>query len=941
MSVKIGELEDLFERYRSEQDLRALAKLFDLAAPELLRLAVHMAPDVASAEDLVQQTFLVAIEKPKRWRAGEPLLPWFFGILSKLAKKQRRHARRTPEPDRLAPRRAEDPARHALDAETRSAIRLALDGLPELYREVVRASLLEEKPPHEIARELERAPGTVRMQLLRGLELLRRALPAGLAGGALALCGTRGEAAIKSFVLEKAGAKLALGAGTGALAASTLTLGGLLVSTKSIVAVLALVAGLCTWLLWPRPAQPGDIVGYGQDQYGLPVVTRLDESGHERIERRSAADEAPTRDAVPVAESANSTAPNSGGVFLVGKILGAAPEHLAEIELQAGLPNGSANGKPRADGSFEIDLAPAGPDPREKQSPLGFTIRITPPKPEPGATSQIDLWARHPRYISEREVISAIDLFAPLAPGERREIRCELTLRPAAVVTGRVRVPSGWKLEEADVVLARRDVRTDLLDEFQELEHSGCDAEGRYAIKSVRSGRQLVRAELPGLLPVAVYANLEPGSVLELPDLVLEESYCRIRGRLDVPASLLNSQGGLVWRGSGFTNETLVSARRVESGTPAASPGALGGTVLDERSAAAQREVRGGWTVTRQTCTIGSDRGFELRGLEPGAWELSVEGLQGNGTLPLLETTIVEAPAEGIVLGEQLGSITFHVHDSKGAIEGAGVTVGDGSTFSSYTTDKEGRIVLVGDLRKDYTASASAPGRDKASLELPTAGRAREATFELRLSDAPACATLIFRPADPARAPKAVQVHLDPDEGSGLLGRNESLALTSGHYELGGVLPGHWKISVGPTEEQIPVAFYGGFLQSERFDVQLAPGERRERELRCEIGGRLRITIEADASLKSNGFGCTLVSLEGRAVDEPIFVSAVSGEGFGMFSASEHLMITGERTQIALQECLAPGRYELRIPSDNVRAEPLRFEIKVGETTQAAWRIAR
>src|SRR6185295_9273824 len=103
MHVKIGELEDLFERYRGAQDLRALSKLFDLAAPELLRLAVHMAPDVASAEDLVQQTFLAAIEKPKRWRASEPLLPWLFGILTKLAKKQRRNARRAPEHDRLAP----------------------------------------------------------------------------------------------------------------------------------------------------------------------------------------------------------------------------------------------------------------------------------------------------------------------------------------------------------------------------------------------------------------------------------------------------------------------------------------------------------------------------------------------------------------------------------------------------------------------------------------------------------------------------------------------------------------------------------------------------------------------------------------------------------------------------------------------------------------------
>jgi hypothetical protein len=43
----------------------------------------------------------------------------------------------------------------------------------------------------------------------------------------------------------------------------------------------------------------------------------------------------------------------------------------------------------------------------------------------------------------------------------------------------------------------------------------------------------------------------------------------------------------------------------------------------------------------------------------------------------------------------------------------------------------------------------------------------------------------------------------------------------------------------------------------------------------------------------------------------------------------------------ALQDCLPPGRYELRIPSGEVRARPLAFEIKAGETTQATWKIER
>lgn len=919
MDVKIGELEELFERYRSQQDLRALSKLFDLAAPELLRLAVHMAPDVGSAEDLVQQTFLAAIEKPRHWRAGEPLLPWLFGILSKLAKKQRRFMRRSPEPDRLAQRSAEDPARHTLDAETQSVVRSALEGLPELYREVVRASLFDEKPPHEIARELERAPGTVRMQLLRGLELLRRALPGGLAGGALVLCGTRGEAALKAAVLEKAAAAPAV------LATSTLTLGGLLVSTKAIVAVLVAVTGLCAWLLWPNEPREGDVVAYTQNGFGEPGVLKSDGRGGTRYEPLPVKGASESRSPVEPAAPVPSQAEAPSGIFLVGKLLGVAPEHVAEIELQVGMPRGNVEGKSRPDGTFELDLSP---EPQEKQSPLGISIRILPPKPVPGETTQLDIWARHPRYISEHEGMAATDLFAPLEPGQRREVRCDIHMRPAAVIAGRVRVPAGWKIEEADVRLDRRTY--DPADVFGlTAEHSNCDAQGRYAIKSLRGGELLVTAVLAGLLPAAVYVNIEPGQVLELPDMVLEESACAIRGRVDLPQSLLRG-------------EPHVVAQRRDEAAAAPAPGALGGLVLDSKSAPRERELRGGCVVSVQSCPLGKDGAFALRGLEPGKWELSFQGIQANGTLPLLEKTIIESPAEGVVLGEQLGSIAVRVLDPKGPVVGALVTIGDGSTISTFTAGDEGQVFVVGDLRKDYTVSASALQRERASLELPALGRAREASFELRLSDPPRPGTIVFRPAEPGSAPKSVQLHLEPGDGSGMLRpRSEKVALADGRYELGDVLPGHWKIRVGPAEEQIPVAFFGDYLLSERFETTLAPGGTFEGTLRCERGGRLRINVEADASLKSNGLGCTLTSLDGRGVEAPTFVSSVSGEGFGIFGADEHLMIMGERTQVALQDCLLPGRYQLRFTSNSVHAKPLQFEIKLGETTQAVWKIEK
>ena len=51
----------LFERFRQTGDARALAGVFDLTAPELLRVATHLVGDRATAEDLVQSTFVQVI----------------------------------------------------------------------------------------------------------------------------------------------------------------------------------------------------------------------------------------------------------------------------------------------------------------------------------------------------------------------------------------------------------------------------------------------------------------------------------------------------------------------------------------------------------------------------------------------------------------------------------------------------------------------------------------------------------------------------------------------------------------------------------------------------------------------------------------------------------------------------------------------------------------
>ena len=90
--MKPDSIEQLFETYRRTSDGTALGEVFDRTAQDLYRLAVHLVKDVALAEDLVQNTFLAAIETAARWRSDRPLFPWLLGILTNKLRMYRRRA---------------------------------------------------------------------------------------------------------------------------------------------------------------------------------------------------------------------------------------------------------------------------------------------------------------------------------------------------------------------------------------------------------------------------------------------------------------------------------------------------------------------------------------------------------------------------------------------------------------------------------------------------------------------------------------------------------------------------------------------------------------------------------------------------------------------------------------------------------------------------------
>lgn len=196
---------DSFRAFVSRRDPSALADALDLTAPDLLRVARHLVRDDATAEDLVQQTFLTAIERASTFRVEAALKPWLLGILFRHARNElrRRTRTRTFEPavsPELEASTIDIVARRELERE----VVLAVAGLESPYREVVAARLFERSPPRDIAREIARSSQGVRTILHRGLERLRRLLPRSLPS--VMPVAPRGLGVLREAVLE-AGAR--------------------------------------------------------------------------------------------------------------------------------------------------------------------------------------------------------------------------------------------------------------------------------------------------------------------------------------------------------------------------------------------------------------------------------------------------------------------------------------------------------------------------------------------------------------------------------------------------------------------------------------------------------------------------------------------------------------------------------------------------------------
>lgn len=159
-----------------------------------LRLAYLLTGDHDLANDIVQDSFLLAYRGIKRFRLGEPFGPWFFRIVTNAARQQQRQARRRREvsldapapagPDDLQPRsyadtltatRA-DPVARAEAMEARAALLNVLATLPQKQREAVVLRYYMDYADPQIARVLGCRLGAVQQRLHAGRLNLQQAI---------------------------------------------------------------------------------------------------------------------------------------------------------------------------------------------------------------------------------------------------------------------------------------------------------------------------------------------------------------------------------------------------------------------------------------------------------------------------------------------------------------------------------------------------------------------------------------------------------------------------------------------------------------------------------------------------------------------------------------------------------------------------------------------
>jgi RNA polymerase sigma-70 factor (ECF subfamily) len=882
-------LDRLFVRFRRRGDPTAMAELFDRTAPELLRLAMHLVRDPVEAEDVVQATFLAAIEGAASFDASRRVMPWLVGILTRQAGLARRRARREVEPDRLHERNVEDPADDAAAHEFSAELVVALQGLPEKYREVLWLHLADGQRPAEIAARLQRAPGTVRMQMHRGLELLRRALPAGFAASAagagvgLALLGrTRGLAAMRAEVVAAAARQAPVLLASAP--ASVGILGSWSVAAQALVVAggLAAAAGL-GWLVNERAAET--------PRTARPTTNdaRLDTARKQVV--ASTNDERQELGTAPPLVQASATVQ---GIVLRGRVLGLASGETLETRLGVRAvarfpwpPELEVVGRPEEDGRFALDVSAL------------FDPGLRPDQPREELVLAVD----HPRRLhAEARVRVRPDL---------RQYTLDVELEPAAVLRGRAlsdelsvlpgtRV-AAWRLVGGLPVEPALDVAT-------------CDERGDFALRVGVPGEHLVAALNEGRRPASLAVRVDAAAPLWIDPLALGpgESIAGTALRLGLP---LDAGARIEAHITGALDEA--SARIT-----------LGGEPLLYVDGALER--------ARAQAITQADGTFLLTGLGQRAYRVLVAppGARSPGEVlaPHVAGVLLHAPTAGIVLESAVAMLHIEVVSDAGPTDWPGLPVAlvrQGDDERSVRLDAQGRGAIEIRPGEPCDVRVVAQGRLPAAMRWEAPAPGEESTRTLALAPDPDLATAVFALAlqGAARLPERVSFQFEPrqPDASSPPGFVRHVVRSDASFVVSGLPPGAWHVSVNVGGVY---RHYYDLWRETRVALDLEPRETHTLSVAIERGARLRLAARDPG---------------GRRLRAECVVRDARGERLAVKFMARRPETT-HTDELELSELfdsdvfpnLAPGTYSLELHAAGYLPRSVTVELAAGEHVELA-----
>lgn len=155
-----------------------IQEMFEIYGNRIYRLALRYTGDEGRAQDITQETFLRAFINLDRYDQNRPAGPWLFRIAANLCRNFLRDRREVPTANagELEDSFEPGPEEQFLQKEKVSELLIALQQLPEIYRDVLLLKHVGELSYAEIGATLGLELTLVKNRLYRGRIMLREAL---------------------------------------------------------------------------------------------------------------------------------------------------------------------------------------------------------------------------------------------------------------------------------------------------------------------------------------------------------------------------------------------------------------------------------------------------------------------------------------------------------------------------------------------------------------------------------------------------------------------------------------------------------------------------------------------------------------------------------------------------------------------------------------------